>query len=76
MAFETRLTQEMIDRYTAEGYWGDKTFYDLLSEVARAHPEREAVIDSRCRVTYGELLDRVERTAAALKARGIGKGDV
>lgn len=76
MAFETRLTQEMIDRYTADGYWGDETFYDLLSEVARSHPDREAVVDSKCRITYAELLDNVERTAAVLKARGIGKGDV
>lgn len=76
MTFETRLTQEMIDRYTKAGYWGEHTIYDLISARVAAHPDREAAADSRRRITYRELKDGIDRTAAFLKARGIGRGDV
>ncbi len=76
MPFETRLTQEMIDRFTASGDWGTETFYDLLCERVAMHPGREAVVDPHGRVTYGELKDKVDRTAAFLRAQGIGPGDV
>ena len=63
-------------RYTRSGHWGSETFYQLLARRARAHPDREAVVDHRHRVTYGELQQRVDRTAAALQQLGIGPGDV
>ena len=76
MAFETRLTPEMVERFTREGHWREQTFFDLLADRAARHPGREAIVDSRRRVTYGELKDRVERAAAVFKAQGIGRGDV
>src|SRR5262249_9423502 len=53
-----------------------ETFHDILARRAAAHPEREAIVDHRHRVTYGELLARVDRTAAALQSLGVGAGDV
>jgi non-ribosomal peptide synthetase component E (peptide arylation enzyme) len=53
-----------------------ETFHDVLTRRAMAHPEREAIVDHRHRVTYGELLGRVDRTAAALQSLGLGPGDV
>jgi len=47
-----------------------------LHQQAAAHPDREAIIDHRQRVTYGELRARVDRTAAVLQHLGIGPGDV
>lgn len=76
MPFQTRLTQEMIDRFTASGDWGTETFYDLLCERVAQHPDREAVVDAHTRITYGELKDKVDRTAAFLRAQGIEAGDV
>lgn len=76
MPFETRLTQEMVDRFTASGDWGAETFYDLLCERVARHPDREAVVDDHSRITYGELKDKVDRTAAFLRAQGIEAGDV
>src|SRR6201993_5126768 len=76
MAFATRLTPEMIARHTTSGWWGRDTIYGLLSARVAMHPDREALVDSRRRVTYGELKDGIDRTAAVLKARGIGRGDV
>src|SRR6266542_2699500 len=74
--FQTRLTPELIERYTRSGHWGSETFYQILARRARAHPDREALIDHRHRVTYLELVERVDRTAAALQQLGIGPGDV
>src|SRR5437870_3350192 len=74
--FQTRLTPDLVERYTRSGHWGAETFYQILQQRAAAHPDREAIIDYRQRVTYGELRARVDRTAAALQALGIGPDDV
>jgi acyl-CoA synthetase (AMP-forming)/AMP-acid ligase II len=55
---------------------GPETFHEILARRAAAHPDREAIVDHRHRVTYGELLARVDRTAAGLQRLGIGPGDV
>src|SRR5688572_17002472 len=55
---------------------GPETFHEILARRAAAHPDREAIVDHRHRVTYGELLARVDRTAAGLQHLGIGPGDV
>jgi non-ribosomal peptide synthetase component E (peptide arylation enzyme) len=74
--FHTRLTPDLVERYTRAGHWGSHTFYEILHQRAVAHPDREAISDHRQRVTYGELRTRVDRTAAALQSLGIGRGDV
>lgn len=74
--FQTRLTPELIERYTRSGHWGTETFYQILAQRAEAHSDREAIIDPRQRVTYGELLAGVNRIAAAFQHLGIGPGDV
>lgn len=47
---------------------------DWLTYRAWYAPSREAIIYNDKRVTYGQLNERVNRTAAVLKARGITKG--
>ena len=47
----------------------------LLSAVALAYPDSEAVVDGDIRVTFAELADRAERVAGALISAGIRKGD-
>src|SRR5688572_18834500 len=76
MAFQTRLTPALVERYTRLGHWGTETFHEVLARRAAAHPDREAIVDRQHRVTYGELLARVDRTAAGLQQLGIGAGDV
>ena len=71
MGFSTRLTDEMVRRYRRSGHWGDETFSAILERRAAAHPEREALVDRRHRVTYAELAARVDRVAAKLKAGPI-----
>jgi non-ribosomal peptide synthetase component E (peptide arylation enzyme) len=76
MPYETRLTPALVERFTRSGHWGTETFHDILARRAAAHPDREAVVDHRHRVTYRELLERVDRTAAGLQRLGLGPGDV
>src|SRR5712691_456181 len=74
--FETRLTPALIERYTRSGHWGTETFYSVLARRAAAHPDRVAIVDHRSRVTYAELLRRVDDVAAGLADIGVGLGDV
>src|SRR5262249_17437418 len=67
---------ERIGRHTGSGWWGKDTMYARLCARVAAHPQREALVDSRRRVTYAELKDGIDRTAAVLKRHGIGRGDV
>ncbi|MBD8904957.1 acyl-CoA synthetase, partial [Methylobacterium bullatum] len=46
-----------------------------LDRAARVFPDHVAVIHGDLRRTYAELYERSRRLAAALKARGIGRGD-
>ena len=76
MAYQTRLTPQLIDRYRKRGDWRAETFFDLLSAQAARVPERTALVDRFRRTSYGALKTDVERMAAVLKAQGIGRGDV
>jgi fatty-acyl-CoA synthase len=42
---------------------------------ARATPGREAIVDARRRLTFGELDGEINRLAHALAARGVGPGE-
>jgi non-ribosomal peptide synthetase component E (peptide arylation enzyme) len=76
MTFQTRLTPAMIERYGKAGFWGQDTIYKAIERTARTHPEREALYDRTHRLTYAQLLAKVNRVAAVLAAQGIGPGDV
>lgn len=47
----------------------------LLEASAARDPDRAALVEKNRTTTYGELADRAARFAAALRARGIQKGD-
>ena len=49
------LTPDRAEQYTRSGHGGGETFYQILQQQATAHPDREALVDHRQRVTYGEL---------------------
>ncbi len=76
MAFETRLTDAMVETYHQAGFWGSDTIYGSLERTASTHPDREALYDGQHRFTYTQLRDRVNRVAATLSEQGIGAGDV
>jgi hypothetical protein len=62
MTFDTRLAPQMIDRYVRGGWWGTETIYGLISAPVAEHPDREAIVDARRRITYRELKEGIDRT--------------
>lgn len=52
-----------------------RTVPDLIDELARRFPEREALVGSGQRYTYGQLRDAVRRSARGLHALGVRRGD-
>ncbi|MEV5948238.1 FadD3 family acyl-CoA ligase [Streptomyces sp. NPDC051993] len=53
--------------------WG--TIAKLVRDAAARYGEREAVVEGRARISYGELGERVERAAGACIAAGVAPGD-
>jgi fatty-acyl-CoA synthase len=47
----------------------------FLRRSAAIHPERIAVVDGDVRRSYAQLLERVDRLASALRARGLERHD-
>ncbi|HEY7577188.1 MAG TPA: class I adenylate-forming enzyme family protein [Acetobacteraceae bacterium] len=52
-----------------------RTLADLIFEQAKRYGTRSAVIGQDQVISYSELCARAARVAAALRARGIGRGD-
>ena len=76
MAIKTNLTDERIERHLREGSWLNKTHGDFLDRRAQAWPDKIAIIDSRSRVTNGELDLLVTRLALGFLELGIKKEDI
>ena len=75
MTIPSLLTQDMIDRYTAAGYWGSMTLADYLDYHAAYRPDSEAVIDPRQRVTFRQLKQATDRIALAMIEMGVRPED-
>ncbi|MBA8924142.1 amino acid adenylation domain-containing protein/non-ribosomal peptide synthase protein (TIGR01720 family) [Kutzneria viridogrisea] len=77
---EVLSTQERHDLLVAANDTGhavdDLTIAELFERVARANPDREAVIDGDTALTYAELDRRSTELAHSLAARGIGPEQV
>jgi cyclohexanecarboxylate-CoA ligase len=74
-------SEQDAERYRAAGWWRDGTFLDDLARHAGERPDRPAVIgylagEREVSLGWADLAAAVERTAAALTALGVGRGDV
>jgi acyl-CoA synthetase len=70
----TRLTPELIERYTAQGFWRGDTIYSLAKDHAGRAPDSFAVRDRHRRVTYRRLVEAADALAADLARRGVEPG--
>jgi 2,3-dihydroxybenzoate-AMP ligase/mycobactin salicyl-AMP ligase len=70
-----RHREAEAEKYTKYRWWLGVTFSDLLDKAADLYPKKEALIDDRVRLTYGELRERVDRLAIGLIHLGLGKED-
>jgi non-ribosomal peptide synthetase component E (peptide arylation enzyme) len=75
MEIESLLTQEMIDEYRSQGYWGSMTLGDWLDYHAAFTPDNVALVDPRNTVTYGEFKLITDRIALKLLELGIRPKD-
>ncbi|MBV9784920.1 MAG: AMP-binding protein [Acidisphaera sp.] len=67
---------EAVRRYTEAGYWGDASIGDILERAARAHPEREALVDGSRRLSYAQYWRQAQRLAAHWLRLGLTRDDV
>ena len=66
----------------AQGFWRDETLLHHLARAVARSPNKTAIVACRSdigtetRLSYAQIDDLSNRLAAALHARGIGRGDV
>ena len=68
-------SREQIEEYTRKRWWLGLTLGDVLDRIADVFPNREALVDDRVRLTFGEVRERVERLANGLMRAGIRQGE-
>ncbi len=68
-----RYTQEMVDEFTRDGYWTDETFYDFYERNVREFGDREALVDSKYRLTWAQAKRLIDGIAQTFARMGIPK---
>lgn len=68
-----RYKQDMVDEFVNNGFWTQETFYDFWDRNAREFGEREALVDSKYRLTWAEAKRLVDAMAASWVEMGIPK---
>lgn len=76
MAKPTRFTPGMIKEYTEKGYWNQATLSSICRRNARDFPDKEALVDSRTRLTWSRLDECVDRLVMGLIELGLKKDDL
>jgi len=66
----------MEREYLARGWWADDTLTKWLARHVAERADAPALVFQDSILTWRELQDRVLRTAAGLKSRGVARGDV
>lgn len=75
-----------IARYREQGIWGDRKLHDLLTQTAKSKSREIALVDplnkydltgaQPLRLSYADLMDKVDRLALSLLHSDIGKNDI
>lgn len=76
---ESELTKRMRELYDPKVPHQipvtDELLIDMLRQISNKYPRRIALDFFGATTTYRELVERVQRTAAMLRAQGVEKGD-
>jgi len=67
----TPYKKEDAEIYEKFRWWAGLTFGDLLDRAADIHPDKEAFVDRKTRLTYGEAREQTNRLAIGLMDMGI-----
>ena len=66
-----------LGRVTPDDFFADiKDVFSQVRDISEKHPDREAVKFGEATLSYSQLVERAERIAGSLTARGVGAGDV
>jgi len=71
----TPYKKEDSERYNRLRWWAGLTIGDILDKAADIYPEKEALVDSRSRLTYSRLREKSNRLAIGLIELGIQSQD-
>jgi len=63
--------KEEAEKYNKFRWWSGLTFGDILDRAADIHPEKEAFVDRKTRLTYGEAREKMNKLAIGLMDLGI-----
>jgi non-ribosomal peptide synthetase component E (peptide arylation enzyme) len=66
-----RYKKEMVEEFLKDGYWTQETFYDFYNRNAREYGDREALVDSKFRLTWAEAKRLVDAIAYRWIEMGI-----
>lgn len=78
MAFATvhdRYTQDQIDGFHRDGFWGERTMFGELEKQVQLRGDKVFITDDTTSLTFREVRDLALRIAAGLSDLGIGPGD-
>ncbi len=67
----TPYKKEDAEKYNKFRWWSGLTFGDILDRAADIHPEKEAFVDGKTRLTYGEARENTNKLAIGLMDLGI-----
>ncbi|HLA80620.1 MAG TPA: AMP-binding protein, partial [Thermoleophilia bacterium] len=62
---------EDAEDYLAGKWWSGLTLSDWLDRAADMHPDKEAFVDLKSRLTYGGAREKVDRLAVGLMRLGV-----
>jgi len=76
MAKSTLYSAERIEEYRRKGYWSDDLPVDFWERNAKAFPDKEALVDSKVRLTWEQAKQQKDRIALGLIDMGIQRDEV
>ena len=76
MAKPTRYTPELVAEYTEKGYWEPTILSEVWERNAEDYPQREAIVDSKTRLTWGEARRWIDRIALGFLEQGIKRDEL
>jgi 2,3-dihydroxybenzoate-AMP ligase len=68
-----RYKEDMVNEFLNDGYWTHELFYDFWDKNAREIGDREALVDSKYRLTWSEAKKLVDAMAISWVEMGIPK---
>jgi 2,3-dihydroxybenzoate-AMP ligase len=67
----TPYKKKDAEKYTKFRWWSGLTFGDILDRAADIHPDKEAFVDAKSRLTYWQAREKTNKLAIGLMDLGI-----